>query len=363
MTQTHEAYMELLDLLRELPETFLDDFKGLGPQAQLEGYRHTAHLLSYAFDLYMESDPLRPAFVPCAMPQKKMLGDNTDSIYYFTQTRGDQQYRIWGNRGDACFLSFCFYGGDPDGSWSDSIALNVNHTQIAFDEDGSFELFVGPDGPNTPNHFSVGPRSVCLITREYYFDRNSDRIAELRIENTADVPPPTPISDQELADKIRAATNFVNQTCAIVPLAKSEEPNVMGEPFTFEPDGMGWGTPDNIYAVAQYDLADDDVLVIRGRSPKCCYWGVQTWNPYMQSDDYRFHKVSLNSSQTELNEDGSWTVYLSKQDLGIPNWVGTAGHSEGVIFCRWLLSESFPETPSAEVVKRGELRAAPRATS
>ena len=35
MTQSHEAYMELLDLLRELPDTFLDDFKGLGPQAQL----------------------------------------------------------------------------------------------------------------------------------------------------------------------------------------------------------------------------------------------------------------------------------------------------------------------------------------
>ena len=96
----------------------------------------------------------------------------------------------------------------------------------------------------------------------------------------------------------------------------------MGEPFTFEPDGMGWGTPDNTYAVAQYELADDEVLAITGRSPECCYWGVQTWNPYMQSDDYRYHRVSLNSKQTELNEDGTWTVYLAKEDLGIPNWIG-----------------------------------------
>ena len=121
-----------------------------------------------------------------------------------------------------------------------------------------------------------------------------------------------------------------HQTCAIVPLAKAEEQNVMGEPFTFEPDGMGWGTPDNVYAVAQYDLADDEVLVIHGRSPKCCYWGVQTWNPYMQSDDYRYHRVSLNSSQVQLNDDETWTVHLSKDELDVPNWVGTAGHADGL---------------------------------
>ena len=357
MQKTHTAYMELLELLKELPETFLDDFKALSPQAKLEGYRHTMHLLSYGLDLYMESDPLRPAFVPCAMPQKKMLGDNTDSIYYFTQTRGDQRYRVWGKRGDACFLSFCFYGGDPDGSWSDSIALNVNHTQIEFEEDGSFELFFGPDEPDEPNHFTVGPRSVCLITREYYFDRRNDDIAELHIENTNDVPAPGLLTDDDLAAKFEAVTTFLSQTCAIVPLAKSDEPNVMGEPFTFEPDGMGWGTPDNVYAVTQYDLADDDVLVIHGRSPKCCYWGVQTWNPYMQSDDYRYHRVSRNSSEVEMNGDGTWTVYLSKNELDVPNWIGTAGHSDGLIFCRWLVSETFPETPSAEVVKRDALLA------
>ena len=64
MTETHDAFNELVDAYRELPETFNEGFEWLSPQAKLQGYRHLAHLLAYGFELYMESDPLRPAFVP-----------------------------------------------------------------------------------------------------------------------------------------------------------------------------------------------------------------------------------------------------------------------------------------------------------
>ena len=54
MTETHAAFIELADLFKELPETFTDEFKEVTPQAQLQGYRHLAHLLAYGFELYME---------------------------------------------------------------------------------------------------------------------------------------------------------------------------------------------------------------------------------------------------------------------------------------------------------------------
>ena len=75
MTETHAAFIELADLFKELPETFTDEFKEVTPQAQLQGYRHLAHLLAYGFELYMESDPLRPFFVPVARYTQKILGD------------------------------------------------------------------------------------------------------------------------------------------------------------------------------------------------------------------------------------------------------------------------------------------------
>ena len=221
--------------------------------------------------------------MPLARPTQKILGDNCDSIYCFTQTRGDQSYRIWGNRSDACCLSFCAYASEPDGSWSDSLAANINHTHIDFGADGSFEIFLGPDEPDEPNRFKTAARAVCVISREYYFERDSDRVAEIYIENTADVPAPGPETDANLSEKLRAVGNFVSQTAAMVPPPGSEEHNMLGDLFGFDPDGMGWGTPDNVYALGTFDLSDDEVLVIRGRSPKCCYWGVQTWNAYMQS--------------------------------------------------------------------------------
>lgn len=356
MTKTNDAFITLLDSLRELPETFTDEFKGLSAQSQVQGYRHLAHLLAYGFELYLESDPLRPALLPLARPTQKILGDNTDSVYCFTQARGDQRYRIWGNRGDACYLSFCVYAGEPDGSWSDGLAANINHTQIHFASDGSFEIFLGPDAPDAPNHFRIGPRAVCIISREYYFDRQSDRMAALQIENQNDVEAPAPETDEGLAGKLEAVHNFVSQTTAMIPPPASEEPNELGDPFGFEPDGMGWGTPDNIYAMGTFRLTDDDVLVIEGRSPTCCYWGVQTWNPYLQSFDSRYHQVSRNSRQVRYNPDGSWTIYVSKRDPGAGNWVGTAGHDEGIVFCRWLLSEAPPEKPSTRVVPLASLR-------
>lgn len=351
MSKTHDAFIQLLDTLRELPETFTDEFKGLGPQSQLQGYRHLAHLLSYGFELYLESDPLRPSFLPLARPTQKILGDNTDSVYCFTQVRGDQRYRIWGNIGDACYLSFCAYAGEPDGSWSDSLAVNINHTQIDFDTDGGFEIFVGPREADAPNHFAIGARAVCIISREYYFDRGKDRLAEIHIENTGSIEAPGPETDVSLSAKLEAVTNFVNQTAAMIPPPGSDEPNELGQPFGFEPDGMGWGTPDNVYAMGSFRLADGEVMVIRGRSPECCYWGVQTWNHYLQSFDARYHQVSRNSKQVTLDPDGGWTIYVSKRDPGRGNWVGTAGHDEGIVFCRWLLAQTLPEKPSCRVVK------------
>ncbi len=355
MSETHDAFIALVDSLRELPETFNDDFKALSEQSRLQGYRHLAHLLAYGFELYLESDPLRPSFVPLARPTQKILGDNTDAVYCFTQVRGDQRYRISGNRGDACYLSFCAYAGEPDGSWSESLAASVNHTRIDFETDGSFELYIGPDEPDVSNRFRMGPRAVCIISREYYFDRSQDRLARIFIENTSTVPAPGPETDASLSTKLLAVANFVEQTAAMIPPPSSNEPNQLGEPFGFEPESMGWGTPDNVYAMGTFDLAEDEVMVIDGRSPPCCYWGVQTWNPYLQSFDARYHQVSRNAKQVRLNDDGSWTIYVAKHDPGLGNWVGTGGHADGIVFCRWLLSDAAPGRPSARVVSRESL--------
>jgi hypothetical protein len=71
----------------------------------------------------------------------------------------------------------------------------------------------------------------------------------------------------------------------------------------------------------------------------------------MQSFDYRYHRVSINSSQIRLNRDGSFTVVVSAENPGLPNWVGTAGRREGIVFCRWLLADEKPEKLPCRVTR------------
>ena len=80
MSEAGKAFGELLDLLRSADETFVGGARGAMDEVGIaDGYRHLTHLLSYAFDLYLEGDARRPAFTPLASPTRKILGDNVDS--------------------------------------------------------------------------------------------------------------------------------------------------------------------------------------------------------------------------------------------------------------------------------------------
>ncbi len=348
--QTKAAFHSLLDTLREAEQVFRDPAKGISEQGVIDGYRHLAHLLSYGFDCYLDSDPDRPEFIPLASPRKKILGDNVDSIYHFTQIRGGRSYRIRGKRGNDCYLSFCVYGGKPDGEWSDRIVANINHESIRFDESNRFDIVLTP-GEGGVGRFKIDADSVCVIVRQYFFDPEHAVPAEFSIIALEEAPAPGPMSDSDMARRIRSVATFIRETCQIMPLPATFNKNVLGDPFGFRFDQRSWGTPDNIYSIGTFDLKPGQAMEVRGSLPPCCYWGIQTWNNYMQSYDYRYHRVSLNSGQIQLETDGSYTVIVSPEDPGVPNWVGTAGHREGILFCRWLLAKSSPEKPECSVVR------------
>jgi hypothetical protein len=253
----------------------------------------------------------------------KILGDNVDSVYYFTQLRGDQEYRIWGKRYDSCYLSFSVYGGQPDGEIVERVSNNINHRQIEFEPDGSFEIILTPE-PKGKNQFKLDSDAVNMFTREYFFDRFNSRESELHIENLKPV------------EKARPLDDFL-------------------PPFPFEADQGGWGTVDNTYCFGRYRLEENEYMKIRFTSPECCYWGIQTWNFLMQSMDFKNYKVCINKSEAKPNDDGSYTVYLSHKPMNVDNWISTGGYKEAVIFCRWLLAEEMPAQPAVEIGRLDDL--------
>jgi len=348
--KSKKALNELLEIIKNTDGTFLDPEKDLDEQGKVDGYRHIFHLLRTSIDFYLFNDPLRPSLMLLATYDHKILGDNVDSVYYFTQVRGDQEYVIKGRRYDSCYLSFTLYGGSPDGELSERVSNNINHTNIEFEEDGSFEIKFTRK-PNGKNEFKLDVDAVTLFTREYFFDRFNSRESDLTILNTRQHEPPAPLSDEELAKRIQVMRTFFEQTTWISPLPVAFPMNDFLPPFPFEADQGGWGTVDNIYCFGRFHLEDDEYLKIRFTSPDCCYWGVQTWNYLMQSTDYRNYKVCINKGNAVPNEDNSFTIYLSHKPMDVDNWISTAAYKEAIIFCRWLLAEEMPEQPTTEIGK------------
>ena len=342
------ALEHFLEVIKNTDNTFLDPEKVIDDQGRVDGYQHIFHLLRTSIDFYLFNDPLRPDFMLLATPYHKILGDNVDSVYYFTQVRGDQEYVIRGKRYDSCYLSFCLYGGSPDGELSDRVTQNVNHTDIEFEDDGSFEIKFTPS-PNARNEFMLDEDAVTLFTREYFFDRPNSKESDLSIINTKQYDAPGPLGDEELARRIRVMANFFEQTTWIAPLPVDFPLNDFLPPFPFEADQGGWGTVDNIYCFGRFRLEENQYLKICFTSPECCYWGIQTWNFLMQSTDYQNHKVCINKGNAKAEDDGSFIVYMSHEPMDVDNWISTASYKEAIIFCRWLLAEELPEQPTVEL--------------
>lgn len=348
--QSKKALEQFLAVIGKADKTFLDPEKVLDEQGRVDGYQHIFHLLRTSIDFYLFNDPLRPAFMLLADPFHKVLGDNVDSVYYFTQVRSDQEYLITGKRYGSCYLSFTIYGGEPNGEIVDRVCTNINHTQIEFDQDGSFEIKLTAD-PKGKNEFKLEADAVNLITREYFFDRFNSRESDLEIVNLKPVEAAKPLDDKELARRISVMTTFFEQTTWISPLPVEFPLNDFLPPFPFDADQGGWGTVDNIYCFGRFRLQENEYLKIRFTSPKCCYWGIQTWNFLMQSMDYKNYKVGINNGTSKPNADGSYTIYLSHRPMEVDNWISTSAYKEAIIFCRWLLAEEMPEQPTLEVGK------------
>jgi len=347
MKNTQTAFHRLLDVLKRGDQSFLS--KDMDAQSQVDGYRHMAHLLAYAMDFYLNSDPLRPEFTAFSSPEQKFLGDNVGSIYYFAPLQPDQTYRIRGRRFNSCYLSFALYGGKPDGSTSERVVDTINHRRIEFEDDGRFEILLTPDEPQGPNQFQLTPDSVTLFSREYFYDPATMQEAELEIENANPPAAPGPVTDEELARRFEAVANFVEQTLMFIPLPFPLPENGFTPPFPFPKDQRSWGLTDNIYCFGRFKLAEDEYLKIHFQSPECVYWGIQTWNFFMQSMDYRYHRVMINNGLATPNTDGTYTVIVSRRPTDAPNSLTTAGYEEGMVFCRWLLAEDLPEQPVMEV--------------
>jgi hypothetical protein len=345
------AYHELLDLMRDVDATFVEGDRAVTDEVTAaEGYRFLTDALHAALEIYLRSDAHRPAFVPIVGPTFKWGGDNSDAFYNFAPVTPDVEYRVHGKRGDAVYISVCVYGGPDDGRWSTRIVSNLNDRDIDFEADGSFEIVVSRERPaGARNWLALADDANAMITRDYHVDPVHGAPTLYDIEAIPAAAPPPPLNDAEVAGRLRSVTNFLRELLAITPIPDPATPNTIADVWAVPDATYGWAAKDAHYAMGAFELADDERLVITGRSPDCAYWGCMLWNAFMQTFDYRYERIGVNGEQAVYEPDGSWKIVIAARDPGHPNWLSTAGHRKGIIFFRWFLAKETPATPVATV--------------
>ena len=120
-----------------------------------------------------------------------------------------------------------------------------------------------------------------------------------------------------------------------------------------------YADPHICYYHGYWKLGPEEALVIDVTPPECDYWNFQLNNHWMESLDYRYHRIAINKSEAICQEDGSVRIIVSHTDPGHPNWIQTAGHHLGTMCFRWIRAE-VPVQPQTSVVKLSDLEGGER---
>ncbi|MFK7974533.1 MAG: DUF1214 domain-containing protein [Halioglobus sp.] len=326
---------------------------------RLEGLQFISQIASASLEMKLANgSTVHPKLTDWMSDYRKFLGDSPDAIYHTAQISPDFRYEIHGNRGDANYLGFMLYGKQLNG-WNRA-ASNVSSQTLRFDDTGGFTLLLSknaPEEPN-PNWLELDDDIHMIMVRQYYHGRDGKAPATLSIRNL-DAPAFIPLDDTQIAQGIRSATTFFNETLdGAIALTSmlAKAPNSFDPPTSYSADfgGVFYPTLDNEYYGGWFNLAEDEALIIEGSVPDAPYWALSLQNSWMQSMDYENHPVALNNKQI-ATENGRYRVILAHQKPPQGNWLSTAGKQQGLLSIRYQLSEDS-ETPTLKRVKFNALQ-------
>lgn len=351
-------------------EDFCDELKAAGAVVQrelgpdnafdrAEGYRYLTRLLRGALESFMEyKDPAFPVLRCACHETIKMGADNPDNYYMSTPVRADYEYRLIGKRGTVDYLGFSTVNNQygRGGGMETTGFLDSRHMEVA--EDGSFEIILSKE-KKPGNWVPMTDATNQINVRQTFQDRENEIRAEIRIERLgADKDRPAPLTPKQLQRNLLAAGAFVKNTSTLFAnWVESFIPDTNAMPPADQAFCQAIGGDPNIYYFHNnWQLADDECLVITAEKiPQCQTWNFQLDNWWMESLDYRYHKIHVNKHTAHYETDGSVKVIVAHQDPGHPNWIETAGHNLGSMCWRWIGAEEHPGLKT-QVLKLADFR-------
>jgi hypothetical protein len=268
----------------------------------------------------------------------------------------------------------------------------VNSFDLAVDEQGRFEIWIGPTRPEgvEGRFLSTRREMPCgaagepvmleareLSVREIFSDWEWERPLDLeivRIDMQGAARPP--IDSEWMAERLVRISERVRNHIRFwsllmeFPLEMRRDANGDGRrnlpvngindaapPFT----AGGAAGARQLYASGTFELAPDEALVVRVETPvEPHYMGFQLNNHWMEGPDQQNYVSSRTAHQNPKASDGARYYVIAHRDPGVVGWVDTTGLPEGFHAMRFVYREDPPPDAlprlSARLVKVDQVR-------
>ena len=349
-----QAWKRFCQRMESLGERILEDDFPNGPADRTEGIAHLADQVSCWLGWSIaHGDPDAPFFHRSNDLFTQWGGPNQDNAYHHARIDPTRRYRVAGRMHSCEHFVITFRVGFMHmKEWGTKASITSVERDIESGDD--FEILVGGDGSD-PAFFPIPDGVTTLSLREYYVDWQEAEPATFTIECLDEIPAKPP-SAARLADQLDHALEQV-ESSVFGWNEYLKEHRARGKDNVFAgQQTVAKGLSDARYAFLFWNLAPDEALVIETDSPRARYWGLQlaTMGWFEQVDPIS-RITSINQHQARPSADGRYRFILAHDDPGVPNWLDTANHTDGLLTFRWFWPESDP-TPTSRVVKLAAVR-------
>ncbi len=347
------AWHDFCDTLRSAGDVILAETAPRNALDRAEGFRYLSRLVRMGLESQLEfSDPRAPVLYRNVHETAKLGADNPDNCYLSAAISGRHAYRLIGTAGSVHYLGIGTYSPGFEGR---EMHGYLERADLEIGADGSLEIQLSCER-RPGNWLPMQPTTRTLLVRQTFLNRESEVLAELRIERIDGDGKPSPLTPKRLDRALLTASRFVTGYAAMFAgwtEQMRQRPNELPE-FDVNVAAASGGDPNIRYYNGFWELAPDEALVIEVTPPECDYWNIQLSNYWMESLDYRHFPIHLNKHTARLRADGSVRMVVAHEDPGVENWLCTTGHRAGTMTLRWVRAKDHP-TPRTRVVKRSEL--------
>ncbi len=344
-------WQRMLDALQDAGNAVFEWPLAQSPISQVQAVRHMTRLLGGMFTTAIElDDPDYPKLERLFDATNPYGNSNPDCIYFHSTVSPRHDYRIWGKRGTAKIVEVQIMDGHFVAGPNHKGLLTLPNLQA--DANGDLEIILSAK-PHPGNWVRLDPGASWLYLRQYYYDWENERPADLVIERIGAQYPSPVISEAELNRRVDRLIGWI-PTWYRHFMKRVEgyyESPADSCKFVLSSAGM-----DGLYyGKGHFTFAADEAVILEFKPPACQYWSFQIMNNFWETQDFDVRQVSLNGHQGSLDADGVFRAVISIDDPGVPNWLDPVGHRNGTI-CGRVLHPSTPPVTTLKVVKLADLR-------